>query len=76
MPGCPKMPEDKNHGIRSSQQQLIRQFVIHHNINRVAVRGIPPMPRQNATGRRTLQRGEPKEATRIPPQNKLDQPVA
>src|ERR1035437_5502858 len=74
--GFSQLPEDKDDRIGPSQQLLVGLVGIDHNVHRIEVLSIRPMPGQNAPSQRTLQRGEAEDARRIAPQNELDEPVA
>jgi hypothetical protein len=68
--------EDKHDSIRPRQQLLVRQFVIHHDVNSIEIPSIRAMHHQNSLSEATLQRRESKNACRIPPQDELHQTVA
>jgi hypothetical protein len=70
------MLEDKDDGIGAQQKKLISLLSIDHDVHSVKIRGIRPMPSQNASSHLTLQRCKPKDTARITPQNELHQPVA
>src|SRR5438270_4750963 len=73
---CSQVPENKNSSIGTGKHQLTRMIAVQHNINRIKIPCIHPMPRQNPLRQLTLQRSEPKHSSRVPPQNELHQPVA
>jgi len=53
-----------------------RKFSVDDHIHRVERRRADPVPREDACRKPALQRRKTKDRIAIPPQNKLDKPVA
>lgn len=76
LPNTPESLDDVENCIRAHEHTLFRFAIVNHDVERIEVVRVRPMPLEQRLGKFALQRGKEKPIMNIALQNKLDQAIA